>query len=441
MPANKQVDFFTFEYQKNQTFKKVRYTYIGNEHTGWVIFREGQRHLNLGPGYRLLPSLYCGLCATDLARHHLPFPLPQITGHEVVADDNGQAVCVEINASHQARGQNSDCFYCNNNLSTHCPERLTLGIDRLPGGFAPYILAPINGIHSLPPKLDAKTGTLIEPFAAALHAVTMTPPQKRDQVAVLGPKKLGMLIISALSNWRQMNDIDFTITAVIRTPELSSKAKQLGADKVTLLNTINPKKSPYDLVYDTTGSPQGFETALRLCRRELHLKSTHGQTVQNIDHLTTLVINEMSLQKWSHDQKTSIPSDSQIYSRDNVSTQDENFYDVAIISHTREINSLFNSKVNFKPGASIFIDNKQSQTDSLLEHKLSAGLKVSTSRCGSFHQATQLISRSSDIAEHFTELITHDLPLSQIEKAFEIALTNKKALKLVIKTEEALFNN
>ncbi len=441
MPANKQVDFFTYEYQKNQTFKKIHYTYIGNEHTGWVIFREGQRHLNLGPGYRLLPSLYCGLCATDLARHHLPFPLPQITGHEVVANDNGQAVCVEINASHQARGQKSDCFYCNNNLSAHCPERLTLGIDRLPGGFAPYILAPINGIHSLPPKLDAKTGTLIEPFAAALRAITISPPQEKDQIAILGPKKLGMLIISALSNWRQMNDIDFTITAVIRTPELSRKAKQLGADKVTLLNTINPEKSPYDLVYDTTGAPQGFETALRLCRRELHLKSTHGQAVQNIDHLTTMVINEMSLQKWSHDKKIAMPQNSQIYRRENVCSHNEKIYDFAIISHTKEINLLFDSKVNFKPGASIFIESKQSQTDSLLELKLSAGLKVSTSRCGSFDQAIQFISQSSNIAKHFTELITHDLPLSQIEKAFEIARTNKEALKLIIKTEEALFNS
>jgi D-arabinose 1-dehydrogenase-like Zn-dependent alcohol dehydrogenase len=31
-----------------------------------------------------LKNRYCGICTTDLKRHCLPFPLPQIIGHEIV---------------------------------------------------------------------------------------------------------------------------------------------------------------------------------------------------------------------------------------------------------------------------------------------------------------------------------------------------------------------
>jgi len=418
MPLPERVDFSGFEYQADQTFKKVRYAYIGNEKTGWEVVRKGKLHQHLGSGYRLLPNLYCGLCATDLARHHLPFPLPQITGHEVVASDNGQAVCVEINASHQALNQKNDCFYCNNNLSTHCPERLTLGIDRLPGGFAPYILAPVNSIHPLPSNLPLITGTLIEPFAAALHAVTTTPPQEKDQVAILGPKKLGMLIIVALNNWRQVNNIDFEITAVIRHPMLKNTAVKLGADKVILAANIKQNTAPFDIVYDTTGTPQGFEAALTLCQRELHVKSTHGQTVQQLDHLTTMVINEMSMQ--------------QLPSKKTVSHSPSDFL---IVSSLNEVNQLFQSPIKLKPGTCIFIDNKQQKTNTLLSLKLTEGLKISTSRCGSFPKAIHLIAQSPNIAEHFSTLISDCFPLSSIEHAFEVARTNKNMLKIVINTQ------
>src|SRR5207249_2809327 len=107
------------------------------------VVREGREHLRLGPGYRLLRVSRCGVCATDLARRQLPFPLPQVTGHEVVAvADDGTPVVVEINASHAARALPPDawCADCRRGLGTHCPDRLVLGIHDLPGGFGPWLL-------------------------------------------------------------------------------------------------------------------------------------------------------------------------------------------------------------------------------------------------------------------------------------------------------------
>ena len=91
------VTFSAQEYQPDGTIRPAAYAFAGTTVDGWEIRREGRFHLRLGPGYRLLRASHCGVCATDLARRHLPFPLPQVTGHEVVAvDDHDRPVVVEF---------------------------------------------------------------------------------------------------------------------------------------------------------------------------------------------------------------------------------------------------------------------------------------------------------------------------------------------------------
>lgn len=134
--------------------------------------------------YRLLKTLYCGICGTDLNRHYLPFPLPQITGHEIIGQeveklDNeneglGQIYAVEINCSHFEPNEVSNvekCSYCNGldkSMYIQCPQRKTIGIDTLPGGFSPYVLAPLHCLIPVPSHIPLDIATLTEPFAAAL---------------------------------------------------------------------------------------------------------------------------------------------------------------------------------------------------------------------------------------------------------------------------------
>lgn len=91
------------EYTPQHTFTPVHCSFHCTDST-WTL-QAGKAHpLTLGTGYTLLEVLCCGVCTTDLTRHKLSFPLPQITGHEVLAKHNGRRVAVEINASHFARG-------------------------------------------------------------------------------------------------------------------------------------------------------------------------------------------------------------------------------------------------------------------------------------------------------------------------------------------------
>lgn len=186
-----EIVFSAPEYQKDQSLLDIEYRYTGSVDKGWKIERDGATWLELGAGYAPVKSLYCGICSTDLARHFLPFPLPQITGHELVGEYQGEVVAVEINASHAARGiVDHNCEYCHGGQDIHCPDRMTLGIDRLPGGFSPWVLAPVHAIHPLPEMVSAQAGVLIEPFAAAVKAVEISPPSSGDKVAVLGPRRL-----------------------------------------------------------------------------------------------------------------------------------------------------------------------------------------------------------------------------------------------------------
>ena len=81
------VAFEGLEYHASDRVRPARYELEGSPAKGWRVTRNGDEHMRLGPGYRLLRTERCGVCSTDLARRFLPFPLPQIIGHELIALD------------------------------------------------------------------------------------------------------------------------------------------------------------------------------------------------------------------------------------------------------------------------------------------------------------------------------------------------------------------
>ena len=296
------VDFVALEYNRDATFRESSYRYDGSTETGWRILREGEEHLTLPAGYRLLRSLRCGVCSTDLSRHHLPYALPQITGHEVIAeDDSGTTVAAEINASHAATGSPlaDACPFCSRGLPTHCPDRLTLGIDRLPGGFAPWVLVPKMNVVEVPGKVDSSVAVLIEPFAAALRATEQVARAHLNRVAVLGAGRLGLLVVAALKDRRETTGGSFSIEAINRHEERLRIAKALGADRgwddPGAAGSGAGSRPPFDLVFECTGSPKGLELALGLAAGEVHLKSTTGLASLGLEHVTEMVVDEISL--------------------------------------------------------------------------------------------------------------------------------------------------
>ncbi len=463
------LDFSALEYTKDASFQQASYRYEGDAGTGWRVLREGKEHLILPEGYRLLKSIRCGVCSTDLARHHLPYPLPQITGHEVIAEDeSGETVAAEINASHHATGSPlaEACPFCRQGLPTHCPDRLTLGIDRLPGGFAPWILVPEHNIVQVPKTLGSDVSVLIEPFAAAVHATEQIDLDGLERVAVLGAGRLGLLIVAALQGRREKMGGAFSIEAIDRQKERLRVAAALGADRVwgyteaVMAGAHDPP--PFNVVFESTGSPQGLEAALGLASREVHLKSTTGLASMGLVHATELVVDEVSLGPLGREHAppdpsppgsnntalicgSRIPAETaraieragyravRIQGEDDLRTASEKVRSgdapqasMAVVESIETVDTLLRPWPDreqgiIRPTGRILVANVGQPRTGLLSPILERGIKIGTSRCGDFRRALPIMQMLLEEGIDLGAIVTETLPASELPAAFERA--------------------
>lgn len=466
-----QIAFKALEYTNDGTFSEAIYEFIGSVDNGWQIKRNNRDHLTLGPGYQLIKTKLCGICSTDINRRFLPFPLPQITGHEIVAtslDNEDQKFVVEINDTSYYRGDSQLDPFSQCGLYIHSPGKKVIGIDRLPGGFGPYILAPKKSIIPIG-DLNEYTAVLMEPFSAALHAVLVSPPEDGDNVAVLGPRKLGALIIAALAAYRRSSGRDFNITALARRQNILQLCVRLGADQGIDISEAKTQAQPakFDIVYDTTGSAAGFELALKLAKREVHLKSTNGQETCGLDTLTAFVVDELSLLMfnhknidfaWSHENRTN----ETVYLSPNVEPlsiqgkrcfqesamqasqilESSEFdgtlrrFDVAVASSPEEIDQIIRPRSKdqdsiLRPRGTILF--KGDPVDNPLLSFISKGGTLRSSRCGEFNVALEFLKENRDIADNIAHfLISHIFPGEELIDAFNLA-QQSSSLKVVIK--------
>ncbi|MBN1609760.1 MAG: alcohol dehydrogenase catalytic domain-containing protein [Polyangiaceae bacterium] len=462
-------EFRALEYCSDQTFAEALYGLDGSTEQGYCVTRNGRVHLELGPGYRLLRSLACGVCSTDLDRHCLPFPLPQVTGHELVAcDENGVRYVVEINASHHARAVMTSCPYCSSGLERHCPERLVLGINDLPGGFGPWVLAPVGAAIPVPAAIPERAAVLVEPFAAALHAVTTLNPEPGERVAVLGPRRLGLLVVAALSGLRKRTSGDFRILAVARHRELLELASSFGADDGLLVggSGVSLPLRSVDRVIDTTGTPEGLYLAIQLASREVHSKSTHGRPAAGMSHLTELVVDELGLAKFTSEAvpdgalvawlvETPPPADLEgrvrlvrdagaaaarhlLERRERKCREGELApFDVAVVGSSVQADSAIrpseaHQRSLVRPGGSILVHAAApGEISPLVRAVVDRGLRLSSSRCGSFRPALDLLANDPRLCRQIEQLVTHRFSARELDRAFETA-RSRDCIKAVV---------
>lgn len=424
--------FEAWEYQADDAFRRARFDYVGDEAEGWIIRRDGEEHLRVGPGYRLVDVAACGVCSTDLARRFLPFPLPQVIGHETVLRSGTKRYVAEINASCLARRLPELCSFCAEGLATHCPERMVLGIDRLPGGFGDALLAPREALIEIPESLPDLTAVLVEPFAAALHGVEIVAPREGERVAVLGPRRLGMLVLAALAAWREREGRDFEIIAAPRRAELSGLAQAMGADRVVV---APPPTVMADVVIDTTGAPQGLELALALARREVHLKSTHGQPAAGLNHLTELVVDELRIAP----ERAAAEGERRVYldaegeglpaqalahrvalasaplgRADTVVATTPAAIDLAIRPDPKDQIALL------RPRGEILIPST-AKGDGVIRAVADRGVHLTSSRCGDFRAALSLLDANDEMRALGERFVTHRFSRGDLPEAFRVA--------------------
>jgi threonine dehydrogenase-like Zn-dependent dehydrogenase len=454
------VAFTACEYRVDGTVAPAAWAIAGSEADGWEVEREGSAHLRVGAGYRLLRTSHSGVCATDLARRHLPFRLPQVLGHELVAvDERGAPVVVEINASHAARGVDAGgCAFCAAGLASHCPSRLVLGIHDLPGGFGPWILAPVRAVLPLPSSVSPATATFVEPFAAALHAVRVVTRVPRRRIAVLGPRRLGALVIAALAAWRRRSGATYEILALARRPTLRALALALGADAAVDPDGLGDGAA--DVVVDTTGDPAGLVRALQLATAEVHLKTTCGAPAAGLAHATAMVVDEVALANGRAElappaggpaYETALAEDAPAAVRDALVARGLRLVDRADVERLpfgaadvvvarsleavdaaiRPVATVERGLVRPRGLVLLVADDPRRTLDAAVAER---GLAVTTSRCGDFPTAIDLLPDVPDLAAH---LVTATFPASRLGAAMAAA-SSPAHVKVVVTQPSAL---
>ena len=238
------------------------------------------------PGWSRVRVIQAGICKTDLelVKGYLGFH--GVLGHEFVgrvetADGRpGRRVVGEINA---ACGR---CGWCARGLGRHCPNRTTLGIDRLDGCMAEVCVLPDVNLLGVPEGLSDDHAVLVEPLSAACEILEQHPLRGGERVAVLGDGKLGILCAWVLEG------AGADVTLVGRHAEKLELARWRRLQTRLAAETL---EGGFDLVVEATGSEAGLARAVELCRPRgtIVLKSTVAAPHQL--HLAPVVIHELTL--------------------------------------------------------------------------------------------------------------------------------------------------
>lgn len=220
-------------------------------------------------GYAVLQVRAAGVCGTDLhlAQDEYACEPPVIMGHEIlgqVADVHAEDDQVWLGADVVTETYFSTCERCDRCRAGQrnlCPERRSLGSFE-DGGFAPYVLVPIIGLHRLPESLTGMDAVLAEPLACVTHCL-LDPPVigSGDSVLVTGPGAMGQLAAQVA----HAQGADVCLLGLPQDAERLAVAAELG-----LRTSTTPPTTAYDVVIECSGSAAGARTALAAARRGGH---------------------------------------------------------------------------------------------------------------------------------------------------------------------------
>jgi L-iditol 2-dehydrogenase len=157
-----------------------------------------------GPGEALLRVTVTGLCRTDLKIiqvGHRDLVLPRIPGEEVV----GEVVALGPDTDAALLGQRAyvypgqwcgNCPACRAGAENLCCSMRIMGFHR-DGGFAGYVVAPLQSMISLPEGLSDEQAVFAEPLSCCLNALELARLAPCETIAIWGGGPAGQLLSRA----------------------------------------------------------------------------------------------------------------------------------------------------------------------------------------------------------------------------------------------------
>lgn len=95
-----------------------------------------------------------------------------------------------------------DDWYSRQGMYNLSDNRMVLGVScgeyRRDGAFAEFVAVPQHILYRIPDSVSFTQAALVEPFAVALHALSLSRPAVNDQVVVVGAGMIGLCLIQLL---------------------------------------------------------------------------------------------------------------------------------------------------------------------------------------------------------------------------------------------------
>jgi L-iditol 2-dehydrogenase len=182
-----------------------------------------------GPREILVKVISCGICGSDIVEWYRLPRAPLVQGHELGAEvvEVGAAVTRFRPRDRIFMAPKVPCGTCSYCRDGHFPQ--CSGIkERLPGGFAEYILVPEllveRGTYLLPEAISYDQSTFIEPLACVVRSQRLAGLAEGRSVLILGCGMSGLLQVQLAKTKK---------CAVVATDPIERKlalARGFGAD-------------------------------------------------------------------------------------------------------------------------------------------------------------------------------------------------------------------
>lgn len=219
-----------------------------------------------GPGESLVRVDAVGICGSDLhwflegriGENQVTQPV--VPGHEmggtiVAGPRSGERVAIEP-AIPCGR-----CRYCLAGWVNLCPTGRFAGQGSVDGGLRQLMAWPDDLLFRVPDVITDDQVPLLEPLLICLHADSLRPVRRGDQVAVVGCGPIGLLQIQVAVMAEPAR-----ILAV--EPLEHRRAAAIAAGATEAVDALGPGEAEqvYDVVFECSGSPGAVHAAVELAR-------------------------------------------------------------------------------------------------------------------------------------------------------------------------------
>lgn len=228
-------------------------------------------------GEALIRIKASGVCGSDVPRvmKKGTYSFPLIPGHEFAGE------IASFGEESETKLQVGDkvtvfplipcgkCIYCQIGEFAQCDDYDYLG-SRRNGGFAEYVVAPIENLIPVPDSVDFECAAMTEPASVALHALRRTGVDAGDNVVILGAGTIGIILvqwaricgagkvfITDIANDKLKVAMDYGFTNCINSREEDPVER--------IFKETNGKGS--DISIEAAGTSATFEQSLRMTRK------------------------------------------------------------------------------------------------------------------------------------------------------------------------------